>query len=99
MNIGIKMSFNKIINSIHKAFLVSGYSRTAKELYLLSDRQLEDLGISRALLKRGYAGYPWRVEAVVAQEIPDNVSQLKVTKSATASVNQTPIMPQKPKAA
>ena len=102
MNKGIKMSFKKIINSIHNAFLVSGYSRTAKALFQLSDRQLEDLGISRALLKRGYAAYPWRVEAE-AQAIPDNVSQLyatiNATNSATTSLNQTPIMPKTPKAA
>lgn len=92
------MSLKRIINSIKEAFIVSGYSRTAIALLQLSDRQLEDLGISRDLLKRGYAAYPWRVEAE-SQAIPDNVSSLNQAKSEKVSSNESPIMPQTPKAA
>ena len=73
------MNFSKIINGIKEAFISSGYSRTAKELYLLSDRQLVDLGFSRELLKLGVKGYPWRSEQVT-QSIPENVTQLHVNK-------------------
>ncbi len=88
------MIFTKIKNRIKEAFIISGYSHTARELLKLSDRQLADIGISRALLQRGYSAYPWREEAVT-QVIPDNVSNLNATKI----VAQTPIMPQTTKAA
>ena len=94
MRIGIQMIFTKIKNRIKEAFIISGYSRTAKELLELSDRQLEDIGFSRALLKRGVSAYPWREESLI-QVIPDNVSNLNTTKI----VAQTPIMPQTKKAA
>ncbi len=73
--------------------MLSGYSRTAQELLMLSDRQLDDLGISKALLRRGASAYPWRVEAEV---IPDNVSQIK---AATSPAEQTKDMSKTPKAA
>ena len=95
------MNFKNVLKKINEAFLFSGYARTAQELYLLSDRQLDDLGISRALLKRGANSFPWRVEEQ-AQAIPDNVSQLNAAKDAatsSSSVNQTPVMPKTPKAA
>ena len=88
------MIFTKIKNRIKERLIISGYSRTAKELLKLSDRQLDDIGFSRVLLQRGYSAYPWRLEAV-NHVIPDNVSNLNATKT----VAQTPIMPQPRKAA
>ncbi len=93
------MNFKNVIKKINEAFLFSGYARTAQELNLLSDRQLDDLGISRALLSRGANGYPWRVEEAQTA-IPDNVSNFKATKGAeSASVDHTPVRPKTPKAA
>jgi len=88
------MFFKKIIKAITEAFMVSGYSRTARELRKLSDRQLSDIGVSRRLLAKGAKAYPWREEKV-SQEIPANVTHLK-TKTVIAT---TPIMPNTPKAA
>ncbi len=88
------MNFTKIKKSIKEAFMISGYSRTAIELLKLSDRQLEDIGISRALLKKGYTAYPWR-EEVLDQVIPDNVSSLNTAKK----VANSPILSRAPRAA
>lgn len=88
------MFFTKIIKAITEAFMVSGYSSTAKELRKLSDRQLADIGVSRRLLLKGAKAYPWR-EELVSQEIPATVTYLK-TK---AVVSKTPVMPYTPKAA
>ena len=90
------MNFN-IKNRIKEAIVASGYSRTANLLLKLSDAQLADIGVSRALLNKGFHAYPWRVEAQ-AQVIPDNVSQFHVAKPAT-TVNETAVMQQTPKAA
>lgn len=35
----------------------------AKEILLLSDRQLDDIGLSRTKLEKGAKAYPWKVEA------------------------------------
>ena len=51
------MIFNKIKSGLKKAIIVSGDSRTAKELSLQSDRQLQDLGMNRDLLKLGTSAY------------------------------------------
>ena len=88
------MIFSKIMKGIKEAFMVSGYSHTAKELLKLSERQLTDIGVSRELLKKGGKGYPWRSEEVL-QVIPNNVTTLKTTKV----ISNTPIMPKTPKAA
>jgi len=89
------MIFKNVIKRINEAFMISGYSRAANELLMLSERQLADIGISRKLLKQGYSAYPWREEAV-NKAIPDNVSQIK---AETSPANQTTVMPKTPKAA
>ncbi len=88
------MNFNTIKKLIKQAFLVSRYSRTAHELLQLSESQLEDIGVSRALLKQGYRAYPWRIE-VKKQTISDNV----LTLSAVTPADQTTVMPHTSKAA
>ncbi|ODS23307.1 hypothetical protein AB835_09495 [Candidatus Endobugula sertula] len=37
--------------------------RVAKKLLHLSDRQLDDIGISRTELRKGVSAYPWRVSS------------------------------------
>ena len=71
----IEMIFTKIKNKIIEAQKIAGYSRTAKELLKLSDRQLEDIGFSRALLMRGVSAYPWR-EQEITHVITDNVTNI-----------------------
>ena len=42
------------------AFEKSGRRKALAELSTMSDRTLEDLGISRALLSQGISAWPWR---------------------------------------
>ena len=90
------MNFNKIISNVKEAIIVSGYSRTAKELLKLSERQLNDIGVSRELLTRGGKAYPWRDERKgISNSIPANVTKFRTTKI----IENSPIMPSTPKAA
>jgi len=52
-------------------------NRAAKQLELLSDKQLEDIGVSRELLKLGAEAYPWKVQA-------DNIVQVGFNKPIVA---------------
>ena len=88
------MIFSKIKKGLKEAFIVSGYSRTAKELSFLSDRQLADLGVSRALLKQGASAFPWR-EELESLNIPDNVTKFGRFKTPY----EASIMPKTQKAA
>jgi uncharacterized protein YjiS (DUF1127 family) len=88
------MIFTKIKNKIIEAQKIAGYSRTAKELLKLSDRQLEDIGFSRALLMRGVSAYPWR-EQEITHVMTDNVTNIDFPETAV----HTPIMPSRRKAA
>lgn len=84
------------MKGIKEVFMVSGYSKTAKELLKLSESQLTDIGVSREQLLKGAKAYPWRDEKVTpSMVIPSNVTQLKTKKI----IENTPIMPQTPKAA
>ena len=90
------MNFNKIKNGIKEVIIFAGYSRTAKELLKLSEKQLNDIGVSRELLTRGAKAYPWRSEeAVLSMSIPANVTKLRTSKV----IQNTPIMTRRPKAA
>ena len=90
------MIFSKIMKGIKEAFMVSGYSRTAKELQMLSETQLNDIGVSREHLKKGGSAYPWReAEIIVPQVIPSNIAQFRTAKE----IEHTTIMPRRPRAA
>ena len=73
------MSLNTMIHSLYKAFIYAGYSRTASELQNLSDKNLADMGISRALLDQGANAYPWRIE--FSAEDKENVTNLRFAKA------------------
>lgn len=59
------MSFFKTIkNVLSSSIEASGRRKTLNYLNSLSDRTLDDLGFSRALLSQGVEGWPWRIEAI-----------------------------------
>ena len=90
------MNFSKIINGIKQLVITHGYTKSANELLKLSEAQLNDIGVSRELLKRGAKAYPWRSEeAVLSHSIPSNLTRLKTTNV----IHNTPIMTRRPKAA
>ena len=54
---------NKATDVILAAFERSGRRKALNELNMMSDRTLEDLGISRALLSQGIQSWPWKSDA------------------------------------
>ncbi len=51
---------NRIITAIEHRLEIAARARTRRELLDRSDRFLEDVGISRALLEAGVHAWPWR---------------------------------------
>ena len=51
---------NKATDIVLAAFERSGRRKALNELNMMSDRTLEDLGISRALLSQGIQSWPWK---------------------------------------
>ena len=51
---------NTISEVVLAAFEKSGRRKALAELNTMSDRTLEDLGISRALLSQGIQSWPWK---------------------------------------
>ncbi len=49
-----------MFNSMKNYFQNYALHKTRDQLMSLSDRQLDDVGISRALLQQGVATWPWR---------------------------------------
>lgn len=58
-----------ILDRIIKSFEVAGRARTLQILRGLSDRQLEDAGLSRGLLDQGLKAWPWRVEETTSFDL------------------------------
>lgn len=51
---------NTISDVVFAAFEKSGRRKALAELNTMSDRTLEDLGISRSLLSQGIQSWPWK---------------------------------------
>jgi len=47
----------------------------------MSDRQLEDVGISRDLLLQGVSQWPWRADAVISTDQPEKLSTAEINKA------------------
>lgn len=56
--------FKTIKNALSSSIEAYGRRKTLNYLNTLSDRTLDDLGFSRALLSQGVEGWPWRAEAI-----------------------------------
>ena len=56
---------NILSDVVLAAFEKSGRRKALAELNTMSDRTLEDLGISRALLSQGISSWPWKSEMEV----------------------------------
>ena len=57
---------NTLSDVVLAAFEKSGRRKALAELNTMSDRTLEDLGISRALLSQGINSWPWKSSMEVA---------------------------------
>lgn len=72
------MNYKKFLSAMNQFFVRSGYTRVARALLDLSDEQLKEAGLSRPLLRKGYAGYPWRVETEANDVQTDSVAKSAV---------------------
>jgi len=70
-----------MFNAISKYLEQHALRRTREVLLSMSDRQLEDVGISRDLLSRGVSYWPWREQAA-------SNYQPKQQKMTTTEINQ-----------
>ncbi len=74
----MKTLLAKSLNALNNLFVTANLNKTARQLLKCSDSRLLDIGVSRHLLLKGAAAYPWR-------EI-DSHSISSVSKSATSVV-------------
>ena len=71
-----------MFNAINRYFQNHGRHKAREQLLNMSDRQLEDMGLSRDLLRRGIHYWPWREELDAA---PRSAQPKKMT---TAEINR-----------
>lgn len=57
---------NYILKMLDNLFSTAAKNRAAKELLLLDDKQLSDVGLNREKLELGAEGYPWKAIEEVA---------------------------------
>lgn len=57
------MIMKSILRVINEAMMGAAKERVREELLRRSDRQLDDIGVSRELLLQGVKAWPWRVNA------------------------------------
>ena len=55
--------------------------KTRRVLLTMSDRQLEDVGISRDLLAQGASAWPWRADTVISDDQPKRMSATEINKA------------------
>ena len=58
--------------------------KTRIQLLQMTDRQLEDVGISRALLNQGIASWPWREDYTTHAELTKQPARMKATEISKA---------------
>lgn len=76
----------KIKQTLKKIFTTIVRQRIASSLSQLSDSQLKDIGISRALLNQGVSAYPWRVDTW--QESAEVISIKRAENKSAAQLDQ-----------
>ncbi len=86
-----------ILQVINDAMMQAAKERVRGELLRRSDRQLEDIGVSRELLRRGAKAWPWRIagnsSAVLAAAgqarpvVVESLSEREIAR-AIAELNQ-----------
>ena len=59
----------KLTRSIFNALEMAGRAKTLAHLENLSDRTLEDLGFSRALMSQGVHAWPWKTDQSLTDQV------------------------------
>jgi len=84
-----------IFDRIIKSFELSGRARTLQILRGLSDRQLDDAGLSRELLNQGLKAWPWRVEETTSLDLAA-VRKVSAIKPAVNNSSNLPAQSEQP---
>jgi len=79
-----------ILDRIINSFEVAGRARTLQILRGLSDRQLDDAGLSRELLNQGLRAWPWRV---VEETTHFDLATVRKVPSIKPAVNHASNLP------
>lgn len=66
-----------MLNKLKLQFHNHALRKTRTELLKMSDRQLEDVGISRMLLRQGIASWPWRDDADATAGLTSQPGKMK----------------------
>jgi len=74
---------NTLSDVVLAAFEKSGRRRALAELNTMSDRTLEDLGISRSLLSQGIQSWPWKSNMEL-----NNVAAVSKSKEIKAAIKE-----------
>lgn len=84
--------FTSLKNSFLFTMELRGRRVAQQELLKLSDRQLEDFGISRYLLTEGVSAWPWKAESDVEAAFSSvkNTSAISVSDNAVDELMQVP---------
>ena len=80
---------NTLSDVVLAAFEKSGRRKALAELNTMSDRTLEDLGISRALLSQGIQSWPWKssMESDIVTSKQSKSSEIKAAIRELQSYN------------
>ena len=77
-------SLKRIMHALTDALERSAQKRTREYLLGLSDRHLDDMGLSRELLKQGPDAWPWRKpgDPIVASLMPAEMDEVNTDSEA-----------------
>ncbi len=84
----MKPLLNAIVEKVNQVITTLRLNKTAKELYKYSDSRLSDIGISRYLLLKGAAGYPW-LETPRATTKVKSINDVTSIKASSAKAPTT----------
>lgn len=83
MKQAVKAVFGKLVTLLE----VSGRRKVAKQLLMLSDTQLKDVGFCRYKLLQGSSAYPWSIDkAAPSLTVHINAINLDSVKSKSSAV-------------
>jgi len=84
-----------MLDRIIRRFEFAGRVRTLHVLRGLSDRQLEDAGLSRDLLNQGVTEWPWRVEETSNLDL-GAICKVPSIKPAVNNASNSPVQSEEP---
>ncbi len=86
----MKNLFAKSLNALNNFFVTANLNKTARELLKCTDSRLLDIGVSRHLLLKGAAAYPWReIDTTRISSVSKNTTGVVDTKVSESANSDT----------